>query len=96
MSFNNMFLYIVSLTLMDEQSMSVCQELINKVGDTASLTETCFLVRSNMKATDLRNYIKDNIVPARVYVTKVAHDAAWANVMVPNSLIKEWYDGSTE
>jgi hypothetical protein len=44
-----------------------------------------------MKATDLRDYIKDNIAPSRIYVSKVAHGAAWTNVMVPNSLIKEWY-----
>lgn len=91
-----MFLYIVSLTLIEEQSMSMCQEHLNRVGDTAPLTENCFLVRSNMKATDLRDYIKENIAPARIYVTKVAHGAAWANVMVPNSLIKEWYVNSAE
>lgn len=86
-----MSIYVVSLTLMDEQSMSFCQEQINKVGDTAPLTDCCFLVRSNMKATDLRDYIKEIIGPARIFVTKVAPGAAWANVMVPNSLIKEWY-----
>lgn len=75
--------------------MSLCQEQLNKVGNTAPLTENCFLVRSNLKATDLRDYIKEIIAPARIYVTKVAHGAAWANVMVPNSLIKEWY-GSAE
>lgn len=91
-----MFLYIVSLTLIDEQSMSMCQEHLNRVGDTALLTENCFLVRSNMKATDLRDYIKESIAPVRIYVTKVAHGAAWANVMVPNSLIKEWYVNSAE
>lgn len=91
-----MFLYIVSLTLTGEQSMSLCQEQLNKVGDTAPLTDNCFLVRSNMRATDLRDYIKDIILPARIYVTKVAHDAAWANVMVPNSLIKEWYGNNAE
>lgn len=90
-----MFLYIVSLSLMEDQSMGLCQEHLNRVGDTAPLTEDCFLVRSNLKASDLRDYIKENIAPARVYVTKVAHGAAWANVMVPNSLIKEWY-GSAE
>lgn len=86
-----MFLYIVSLSLMDNQTMSLCQEQLNRVGDTAPLTENCFLVRSNMKATDLRDYIKENIAPSRIYVSKVAHGAAWTNVMVPNSLIKEWY-----
>lgn len=75
--------------------MSLCQEQLNKVGDTALLTENCFLMRSNLKATDLRDYIKEKIAPTRIYVTKVAHDAAWANLMVPNSLIKEWY-GSAE
>lgn len=90
-----MFVYIVSLSLMDDQSMSICQEMLNKVGDTAPLTDNCFLVRSNLKATDLRDFIKENIVPTRLFVTKVAHGAAWANVMVPNSLIKEWY-GSAE
>lgn len=90
-----MFVYIVSLSLMEDQTMSMCQELLNKVGDTAPLTENCFLMRSNMKATDLRDYIKESFKPARIYVTKVAHGAAWANVMVPNSLIKEWY-GSAE
>lgn len=90
-----MFVYIISLSLLDEQSTSMCQECLNKVGDVALLTENCFLVRSNMKATDLRDFIKDNINPARVFVTKVSHGAAWANVMVPNSLIKEWY-GSAE
>lgn len=76
--------------------MSTCQEQLNKVGDTAPLTDNCFLVRSNLKATDLRDYIKDNISPARIFVTKVAHGAAWANVMMPNSLIKEWYGNNAE
>lgn len=86
-----MFLYIVSLSLMDDQTMGLCQEQLNRVSDTAPLTENCFLVRSNMKATDLRDYIKENIAPSRIYVSKIAHGAAWTNVMVPNSLIKEWY-----
>lgn len=75
--------------------MSLCQEQLNRVGDTALLTEECFLMRSNLKATDIRDYIKDHINPSRIFVTKVSHGAAWANVMVPNSLIKEWY-GSAE
>lgn len=91
-----MLLYIVSLTLMEEQSMSFCQEQLNKVGDTAPLTDNCFLVRSNLRTTDLRDFIKDNISPARIFVTKVARGAAWSNVMVPNPLIKEWYSSNAE
>lgn len=90
-----MFVYIVTLSLFEGQSMSLCQEQLNRVGDTALLTEECFLMRSNLKATDIRDYIKDHINPSRIFVTKVSHGAAWANVMVPNSLIKEWY-GSAE
>lgn len=89
-------LYIVSLTLIKEQSMSSCQEQLNKIGDTAPLTDNCFLIRSNMIATELRDYIKENISPARIFVSKVAHGAAWANVMVPNSIIKEWYGSNAE
>lgn len=90
-----MFVYIVALTLIDEQSKSLCQEQLKKIGDVAPLTEDGFLVRSNLKPTELRDYIKDNTSASRIFVTKVSHGAAWANVIVPNSIIKEWYS-STE
>lgn len=67
------------------------QEELRQMGEVAILMDCGFLLRTNIKATEVRDYIKERISPLSVYVTKVAHGAAWTNITVPNSVVKEWY-----
>lgn len=87
-----MNLYIVILQLSGGAAMSECQEELRNIGEVAALTENSFLMRTAMKATEVRDYIRDHVSPQRSFVTKVNHGAAWNNVLVPNSVIKEWYE----
>lgn len=86
-----MNLYIIMLQLPEGMANSTCQEELRNIGEVAALIDNGFLLRTSMKATEVRDYIRDHINPQRSYVTKVSHGAAWSNVLVPNSVIKEWY-----
>lgn len=74
-----------------EQSVFVLSHL-GGVGDARQLTKESYLLASPLKATEVRDYIMATIRPLRAYVTKVAHGAAWNNVMCSNSDIKEFYN----
>lgn len=87
-----MNLFIIILQLPIEAAISACQEELRNIGEVAALTDNGFLMRSSLKASEVRDYIKDHISPQRCFVTKVGHGAAWNNVLVPNSVIKEWYE----
>ncbi len=87
-----MNIYLVVLHLPEGMAMSACQEELRNIGEVAVLTDNSFLMRTSAKATDVRDYIRDIINPQRCFVTKVNHGAAWSNVLVPNSVIKEWYE----
>ena len=87
-----MNIYIVLLQLSEGMAMSTCQEELRNIGEVAALVDNGFLIRTSAKATDVRDYIRDHINPQRCFVTKVNHGAAWSNVLVPNSVIKEWYE----
>lgn len=87
-----MNLYIILLELSDIESISAYQEELGNVGEVAKLTETGLLFRTSMKASEVRDYLREHLNPQRCFVTKVNHGAAWNNVLVPNAVIKEWYE----
>lgn len=87
-----MNLYLVILQLAEEVQFSACQEELRCIGEIAVLMDNGFLIRTTMKSTEVRDYIKEHINMQRCFVTKVNHGAAWSNVLVPNSIIKEWYE----
>lgn len=76
---------------MPEKSVSVVSHL-GGVGVAKQLSTESYLLASPLKATEVRDYIMATIHPLRAYVTKVAHGAAWNNVMCSNSDIKEFYN----
>lgn len=87
-----MNLYIVIMQLSGGATLSSSQEELRNIGEVAVLMENAFLMRTSMKATEVRDYIREHISPERCYVSKLNHGAAWNNVLVPNSVIKEWYE----
>lgn len=87
-----MNLFVIMLQLPEGMANSTCQEELRNLGEVAALIDNGFLLRTSMKATEVRDFIRDHINPQRSYVTKVNHGAAWSNVLVPNSVIKEWYE----
>lgn len=89
-----MNLYVIIMQLPGSVEASACQEELRNIGEISALIDNGlgFLMRTSLKATEVRDYIKDHINPQRCFVTKVNHGAAWSNVLVPNSVIKEWYE----
>ena len=85
-----MSLFIVIIQL-PEQSLSFVSHL-GSIGEAKQLTAETYLLASPLKASEVRDYIMATIRPLRACVTKVAHGAAWNNVMCSNSDIKEFYN----
>lgn len=85
-----MSLFIVIIQL-PEQSLSFVSHL-GSIGEAKQLTVETYLLASPLKASEVRDYIMATIRPLRAYVTKVAHGAAWNNVICSNSDIKEFYN----
>lgn len=87
-----MNIYLIVLQLSEGMTISTCKEELRSIGEVAFLTDNGFLMRTSAKTTDVRDFIRDSINPQRCFVTKVNHGAAWNNVIVSNSIIKEWYE----
>lgn len=86
-----MNIILVIIRSSDTTDASFCQNQLSQIGEVTALTEESFLVLTTQTATEVRDMIKSTVMPSRIFVTKVTHGAAWANVLTSNTTIKEWY-----
>lgn len=86
-----MNILLVIIRSSDTTDASFCQNQLSQIGEVTALTEESFLVLTTQTATEVRDMIKSIVMPSRIFVTKVTHGAAWANVLTSNATIKDWY-----
>ena len=86
-----MNLLIVIIRSSELGDSAYCQEQLSQIGQVTELTEEAFLMLTEHSATEVRDLIKARVLPSRIFVTKVAHGAAWANINTANATVKEWY-----
>lgn len=85
----NLFLIVIKPS--EPEDLTLCPSYLGKIGNVAPLTEDSYLLLTEQTATYVRDYIKNQLMPHRIFVTKVKHGAAWANIIPQNDLVKEWY-----
>ena len=82
--------YIIALELSPNLDYSGLEEAIRGYGTWARITETCWAVVSESKASEIRDHLKQAIGPKdRLFVLKSATAAAWSNVRCRNEWLKK-------
>ena len=72
-------------------NMSDTSSAVLEIGEVFSLLEGACLLKTTLTTVEVRDYLRERGNAKKVFVTNVAHGAAWSNVNTNSQTIKDLY-----
>lgn len=64
---------------------------LSEIGERFNLIQDVFLLKTTLSTVEVRDYLRERGSASKVFVSSIAHDAAWSNVNINSQIIKDIY-----